>query len=49
MWVVDLDEPSLSGWTLQDGRWTDERRATGEDPFRADLPFPVEVRPATLL
>jgi Uma2 family endonuclease len=49
MWVVDLDVPSVTGWVLRDGRWSEERRARGEEVFHADLPFPVAVRPASLL
>lgn len=49
MWVVDLDEPSITGWVLRDGRWADERRATGEEPFTTDVPYPVSVVPASLL
>lgn len=49
MWVVDLDVPSITGWELHDGRWSDERRASGDEVFTADLPFPVAVRPAALL
>jgi Uma2 family endonuclease len=49
MWVVDLDEPSITGWVLRDGGWSDERRARGHDEFRADLPFPFVVRPAALV
>lgn len=40
---------SLTGWVLQDGRWSDERRASADAVFRADLPFPVAVTPASLL
>jgi len=49
MWVVDLEEPGITGWTLLDGRWSDERHATGEQEFSPNLPFPVVVRPASLL
>ena len=49
MWVVDLDEPSITGWVLRDGRWSGERRATGSEVFAVDLPFPVAVRPVDLL
>lgn len=49
MWVVDLDVPSITGWVLRDGRWSDERRAAGEEVFTADLPFAVAIRPADLL
>jgi Uma2 family endonuclease len=49
MWVVDLDEPSITGWVLREGRWTGEQRAIGEEPFVAATPFPVTVVPASLL
>ncbi len=49
MWVVDLDEPSITGWVLREGRWSDERRANSGEEFRTDLPFPVGVRPASLV
>jgi Uma2 family endonuclease len=49
MRVVDLDEPSVTGWRLRDGRWSDERRAVGEEPFLSDRPFPVTVTPSALL
>lgn len=49
MWVVDLDEPSITGWVLRDGHWTDERRASGDEPFHADVPFAVSVVPSRLL
>lgn len=49
MWVVDLDEPSVTGWVLRAGRWSDERRAVGAEPFVAEQPFPVTVTPSALL
>lgn len=49
MWVVDLDEPSVTGWVLRDGRWADERRAVGEEVFVAEVPYAVEVVPSTLV
>jgi Uma2 family endonuclease len=49
MWVVDLDEPSITGWVLREGRWSDEQRAVGAQPFVAAAPFDVTVVPATLL
>ena len=49
MWVVDLEEPSITSWVLHDGRWSDERRATGDELFRADQPFPVALTPSALL
>lgn len=49
MWVVDLDEPSVTAWSLRQGRWADERRAVGEQVLEADAPFRVEVVPSALL
>lgn len=49
MWVVDLDEPSITGWVLQDGRRADERRASGDEPFATEVPYAVSVVPASLL
>lgn len=49
MWVVDLDEPSITGWVLREGRWSDEQRAVGEQPFVTAAPFAVSVVPASLL
>lgn len=49
MWVVDLDEPSVTAWVLREGRWCDERRATGNEVLMAELPFPVQVVPASLV
>jgi hypothetical protein len=34
---------------LRDGRWREEHGATAEQVFHADVPFPVDVRPASLL
>jgi len=49
MWVVDLEEPSITGWALREGHWGDELRASGDEEFRSDAPFPVVVCPAALL
>jgi Uma2 family endonuclease len=49
MWVVNLDEPSITGWVLREGRWSDELRASGDEVFRTDLPFPVVVGPTAML
>lgn len=48
MWVVDLDEPSITSWVLRDGGWGDERRARGDEAFHADVPFAVTVVPSSL-
>ena len=49
MWVVDLDEPSITGWLLRDGRWSDGQKAVGDQAFAAELPFPVAITPASLV
>jgi Uma2 family endonuclease len=49
MWAVDLAEPSVTGWVLRAGQWSDEQRAVGDEPFVATTPFPVRVVPASLL
>jgi len=49
MWVVDLEEPSITGWALRAGRWSDERSASGDQDYRTDVPFPVAVTPSRLL
>ena len=48
MWVVDLDDPSITGWVLRAGRWSGEQRAVGQQQFVATSPFPVTVVPASL-
>jgi len=49
MWVVDLEDPRITGWVLTDGRWSHERSAQGDDVFTTDVPFPVTVVPRSLL
>lgn len=48
-WVVDPDDPSIIGWDLRDGVYAEIGKASGEDMFAAELPFPVEVVPAALV
>lgn len=48
-WVVDPDEPSITAWTLEDSRYVQTARATGEDLFTVTTPFPVTLTPVTLL
>ena len=48
-WVVDPDDPSIIGWDLRDGVYAEIGKASGEDVFSAELPFPVEVVPAELV
>lgn len=48
-WVVDPDEPSVTGWTLQDGTYREERRAVGDEQVELTGPWPVTLSPAALL
>jgi Uma2 family endonuclease len=48
-WVIDPDDPSLTVWELQDGLYVETGQVTGSEEFVAQTPFPVTVRPATLL
>lgn len=46
-WVVDPDEPSITAWTLEHGRYVQTARAAGDDLFTVTAPFPVELTPGT--
>lgn len=48
-WLVDPDVPSLTVLHLEDGRYVDQAVVTGEEPYEAELPFPVTVVPAQLV
>jgi Uma2 family endonuclease len=50
-WIVvpDVDLPELIAFELRDGRYEQVAHVTGERPFRAERPFPVEVVPARLV
>jgi Uma2 family endonuclease len=50
-WIVvpDLKQPELIAFELRDGRYEQVARVTGDEPFRAERPFPVEVVPARLV
>jgi Uma2 family endonuclease len=48
-WVIDPDDPSLVAWDLQDGRYVEVGKVSGDEEFRAELPFPVGVIPADLV
>ncbi len=48
-WVVDLDVPWITGWTLRNRQYVDEVRAVGEEVFQPERPFPLRVVPASLL
>lgn len=48
-WAVDPDEPSVTAWTLHDGRYGEPVTVVGEQVWTANLPFVVTVRPAELV
>lgn len=48
-WLVDPLTPSLTVLELQDGAYAQVAVVTGEQPYRAERPFPVTVVPAQLL
>jgi Uma2 family endonuclease len=50
-WVVDpdLDRPSLRAFELADGAYTEVAHVTGDQAFRAQRPFSVEVVPGRLV
>jgi Uma2 family endonuclease len=50
-WVVDpeLAQPSLRAFELTDGAYQEAGRVSGDEPFMAQRPFPVEIVPARLI
>src|SRR5262249_28950470 len=50
-WIVvpDVDHPELIVFELHEGRYGRVARITGDEPFRAERPFAVEVVPARLV
>jgi Uma2 family endonuclease len=50
-WIVvpEADRPELIAFDLRSGSFEQVARVTGEKPFRAQRPFPVEVVPARLV
>lgn len=48
-WVVDPQEPSITGWTLTDGAYRQVGRAVGTEAFEVAEPFDVRVIPAELV
>ena len=48
-WVVDLDVPSITAWTLRGGRYDDEVVAIGDAPFVAAAPYDVRLVPSSLV
>ncbi len=48
-WAVDPDEPAVTVWELQDGRYVQVSHAEGGDEATVALPFPVNLRPSDLV
>jgi Uma2 family endonuclease len=50
-WIVvpDIDRPELIVFELRDGRYEQVGHITGDEPFRAERPFTVEVIPTSLV
>jgi Uma2 family endonuclease len=50
-WMIDPDPalPSLRAFGLVRGRYSEAAYATGNAPFRAGQPFPVEIVPSRLV
>jgi Uma2 family endonuclease len=50
-WVVDprVKKPSLTIFELTDGRYQQTAQVSGDEPYRARQPFPVEVVPSALV
>lgn len=47
-WIVDPDGPAVTTLELRDGHYVETGSATGDELLRADVPFPVAVRPSDL-
>jgi hypothetical protein len=41
--------PSTGAFELRDGRYEQVARMVGDEPFRAERPFPIKVVPARLV
>ena len=50
-WIVrpTADQPALIVFELRDGRYEQVAHVTGDEPFRAERPFTVEVVPSLLV
>jgi Uma2 family endonuclease len=50
-WIVvpDPGSPSLVAFELHDGRYEQVGQVAGDEPFRADQPFPLTVTPSALV
>ena len=48
-WVVDPDEPSLTAWQLEDGRYVEVAHVEGTEEYAVTSPYDVAISPASLL
>ena len=48
-WVVDPDEPSITAWDLDDGRYVEVAHVEADAEHAFERPFPVVVSPDRLL
>lgn len=50
-WVIDsdLEQPGLRAFELVSGVYREVAQVTGDEPFRAERPFPVEIVPSRLV
>lgn len=49
LWVVDLEDVSITGWVLQEGEWAQEQRAAGDEVFATSVPYAVQLSPSELV
>jgi Uma2 family endonuclease len=47
-WAIDPTDLSLTAWNLVDGRYVEVAQVSGDEEFRATLPFDVTVVPSRL-
>lgn len=48
-WLVDPTGPTLFAYEFREGRYALVAEVTGDEEWTASLPFPVTIRPSTLL
>jgi Uma2 family endonuclease len=47
-WVVDPDQPSITVWEIEDGRYVERAHLVGDDEYDAAAPFSVTLSPGRL-
>jgi len=48
-WVIDPEGPAVTAWQLVDGTYVETANVTANEPFAAELPYPVEFLPSELV